>query len=33
MWVGRIGPSSILTVEARGEPARGRVIHLPEPTN
>jgi len=31
MWVGRIGPEAIVTVESKGDPARGRVLRLPAP--
>ena len=30
MWVGKLGSEMIVTVEAKGEPARGRVVLLPE---
>ncbi len=33
MWVGRIGPDALITVEAKGEPVRGRVLKLPAPSN
>ncbi len=33
MWVGRLGADMILTVEAKGEPARGAVVRLPAPAN
>ncbi len=33
MWVGRIGGDMLITVEAKGEPARGRVLRFPAPTN
>ena len=26
MWVGRLGTSAIVTVESKGDPARGRVL-------
>lgn len=31
MWVGRLGDDAIVTVEAKGDPARGRVVRLPAP--
>lgn len=30
MWVGRLGADHIVTVEAKGEPARGRVLRITE---
>ncbi|MBI5534769.1 MAG: hypothetical protein HY898_18735 [Deltaproteobacteria bacterium] len=33
MWVGRLGADAIVTVESKGDPARGRVIRLPAPEN
>lgn len=29
MWVGRLGADCIVTVEAKGDPARGRVVRVP----
>jgi len=31
MWAGRLGSDVLVTIEARGEPARGRVLRLPAP--
>jgi hypothetical protein len=31
MWVGRLGADAIVTVEAEGDPGRGRVVQLPAP--
>lgn len=31
MWAGRLGDDVLVTVEAKGEPARGRVYRLPAP--
>lgn len=28
MWVGRLGPNAVLTVESKGDPARGRVVAI-----
>ena len=33
MWVGRLGPDALITVEAKGEPALVRVVRLPELQN
>jgi hypothetical protein len=33
MWVGRLGTSALVTVEAKGDPARGRVVVLREVEN
>lgn len=33
MWAGRLAATTIVTVEAKGEPSRGRVVRLPAPTN
>jgi hypothetical protein len=33
MWVGRLGEDAFVTVESKGEPARGRVIRVPAPAN
>jgi hypothetical protein len=31
MWAGRLGADCIVTVEAKGEPSRGRVLRIPSP--
>jgi hypothetical protein len=28
MWAGRLGARALVTVEAKGEPARGRVLRV-----
>lgn len=28
MWVGRLGPNAVVTVESKGDPARGRVVAI-----
>ncbi|MEO8874894.1 MAG: hypothetical protein ABI461_04840 [Polyangiaceae bacterium] len=33
MWVGRLGLDALITVDAKGEPARGHVVRLPAPHN
>ena len=33
MWVGRLGPDGLLTVEPKGEPAVARLYRFPEPQN
>lgn len=33
MWLGRIGADALVLVEAKGEPARGSVVRIPEPKN
>jgi hypothetical protein len=33
MWVGRLGPDAVITVLAKGEPARGSVLRFPAPKN